>query len=208
MIFCEVKAVLLGITPERRVAVIGVSVSGRGFWLEFSRGPTCVLYAWWVLDLCTRRHWNRLFLRWSALQPGPWAEPTPRGPLLLFRVSRGLFPNHARTGRILRLVVRSSRDSPLRTCKRVALRGIRSWSGQRGSYSQPDRGRPSCGRRLTSDFNNYEYRERGPIKQTGHKCCLLKTWTKSLGQRLKRLRQQSDVRRYCSLIRHKNHRKP
>ena len=121
----------MAITTRRRVAVTVASISGRGFWLKFLRGPTCALHAWWILVLCTLGDWNRLFLRWSALQPGAWLESTPRGPLLLIRINRGLFPVHARSRQISLLVVRGSRDSPLHACRRVALWRIRSWSGQR-----------------------------------------------------------------------------
>ena len=56
----------------------GVSVSeSRQFvsvalWLKRKRGPTCALHAWWTLALCARGHWNRVFLRWPALQLGHW----------------------------------------------------------------------------------------------------------------------------------------
>ena len=54
----------------------GVSVSEShqfvsvASWLKFLRGTTCALHAWWTLALCARGHWNRVFLRWPALQLG------------------------------------------------------------------------------------------------------------------------------------------
>ena len=91
---------------------------------------TCAMHAWWILVLCTLGDSNRLFLRWSGLHPWAWLESTPLGPLLLFRINRGLFPVHARARQISLLVVRCSRDSSLRACRRVALWRTRSWSGQ------------------------------------------------------------------------------
>ena len=42
-------------------------------WLKFLRGPTCALHGRWTLALCACGHWNRVLLRWPALQLGFWA---------------------------------------------------------------------------------------------------------------------------------------
>ena len=102
------------------------------FWLKFLRGPACAfLNAWWALVLCTRGYRYCLLLRWPPLQSGIGPGTDSRGPLLLFRDSRGLFAVHARAGRASRLVVRGSRESPLRA-RRIALMRTRSWSNQCG----------------------------------------------------------------------------
>ena len=78
------------------VSVGVASVRVRGFlWLKFLRGPTCALHAWWTLALYARGHWNRVFLRWPALQLGHWRGS--RGPLRLLRDRGGLSSRSNRT---------------------------------------------------------------------------------------------------------------
>ena len=60
-------------------------------WLKFLRGPTCALHCRWTLALCARGHWNRMFLRWPALQLGQGR------PLRLLRDRGGLSTVHAPT---------------------------------------------------------------------------------------------------------------
>ena len=93
----------------------------RFFGSSFKFRHLCFLNAWWIFDPSTRVFRHRLFPRWPGV--GAQAGKATWDSLHVFRDRRGHFTVHASSGRAASLVVRSSRNFPLRARRRTSLWG-------------------------------------------------------------------------------------